>query len=48
MSTFYANYRFNPRIGVETGLSVYSPEYSPQKKKEYIKATELVVRFKAI
>ena len=30
VSPFYANYSFNPRIGVETGLSVYLPEYNTE------------------
>lgn len=48
VSPFYANYGFNPRMGIETGISACPPDYSNEQKREFFKAQELATRFKAV
>jgi transposase InsO family protein len=47
MSPFFANYGFNPRMGVEPA-SPCSPELTAAQRAEFFKGVEIANRFKAI
>ena len=47
VSPFFANYGFNPRMGIEPQKPC-PPGYSEHQEKEFFRATELANRFKAI
>jgi hypothetical protein len=46
-SPFFANYGFNPRMGIEPQPPC-PPEVSEAQKREFFKATEIANRFKAV
>jgi hypothetical protein len=46
-SPFFANYRFNPKLGFEF-RPFYSPNKIPQQKQEFIKAHNMADRFNRI
>jgi transposase InsO family protein len=47
VSPFFANYGFNPRMGVEPAKPC-PPELSDAQKREFFKASEIAARFKAV
>lgn len=48
VSPFFANYGFNPRMGVEPTETLCPPGYSPEQRQEFFKAQELAVRFQTV
>lgn len=47
VSPFFANYGFNPRMGVEPA-SPPNPKLTEAQRREFFKATEITARFKAV